>query len=180
MAEEFGLDSQQGKKVISSSSRLRRARGDISGVTLLFLYPRLQMRWVENATPRPLYPRERPGTHCIGGWVGPRVDLDGCGKSSTGIRSPDRPARSQSLYRLSYRGQPLLMYVYVTSALTCKKPIAPGVLTPLPLLRQEQLSGHSVFARSYVADKSRLGYREGQKKFVFSETPRRATEVHSA
>jgi len=22
------------------------------------------------ATPRLLYPRERPGTHCIGGWVG--------------------------------------------------------------------------------------------------------------
>jgi hypothetical protein len=26
-------------------------------------------------------PLERPGTHCIGGWVGPRADLDGCGKS---------------------------------------------------------------------------------------------------
>ena len=33
------------------------------------------------ATPRPLYPRERPGTRCKGGWVGPRVGLDGCGKS---------------------------------------------------------------------------------------------------
>jgi hypothetical protein len=29
-----------------------------------------------------LYPRERPGTHCIGGWVGPRAGLDWCGKSS--------------------------------------------------------------------------------------------------
>jgi hypothetical protein len=28
------------------------------------------MGWVVNATPRPLYPRERPGTHYIGGWVG--------------------------------------------------------------------------------------------------------------
>ena len=37
--------------------------------------------WVVNATPRPLYPRERPGTHCIGGWVGPRAGLNGCGKS---------------------------------------------------------------------------------------------------
>jgi hypothetical protein len=37
--------------------------------------------WVVNATPRPLYPRERPGTHFIGGWVGPRAGLDGCGKS---------------------------------------------------------------------------------------------------
>src|SRR5215510_3713860 len=31
--------------------------------------------------PRPLYPRERPGTHCTGGWVGPRAGLDVCEKS---------------------------------------------------------------------------------------------------
>ena len=37
--------------------------------------------WVVNATPRPLYPREIPCTHCIGGWVAPRAGLDGCGKS---------------------------------------------------------------------------------------------------
>ena len=56
-----------------------------------------------NATSRPLYPRERPGTHCIGSWVGPRGGLDGYGKSlPTGIRSPDRPARKESVYRLSY------------------------------------------------------------------------------
>jgi len=42
------------------------------------------MGWMINARPRPLYPRERPGTHCIGGWVGPRAGLDDCGKS----RSP--------------------------------------------------------------------------------------------
>ena len=28
-----------------------------------------------------LLPGKRPGTHCIGGWVGPRAGLDGCGKS---------------------------------------------------------------------------------------------------
>jgi hypothetical protein len=39
------------------------------------------MGWVVNATSRPLYPRERPGTHCIGGWVGTRAGLDRCGKS---------------------------------------------------------------------------------------------------
>jgi len=26
----------------------------------------------------PLYPRERPGTYYIGGWVGPRAGLDEC------------------------------------------------------------------------------------------------------
>jgi hypothetical protein len=36
---------------------------------------------VVNTTPRPLYPRERPSTHCTGGSVGPRAVLDGCGKS---------------------------------------------------------------------------------------------------
>jgi hypothetical protein len=38
--------------------------------------------------------------------MGPRAGLDGQGKFSllTRIRSPDRPARSESLYRLSYAG----------------------------------------------------------------------------
>ena len=54
--------------------------------------------------PAALYPRERPGTHCTGVWVGPRAGLDRCGKSRPppGIDPPDRPARSQSIYRLSY------------------------------------------------------------------------------
>jgi len=39
------------------------------------------MVWVVNATTRALYPRERPGTHCIGGWVGPRAGPDECGNS---------------------------------------------------------------------------------------------------
>jgi hypothetical protein len=26
-------------------------------------------------------PRGRPSAHCIGGWVGPRAGLKGCGKS---------------------------------------------------------------------------------------------------
>ena len=34
-----------------------------------------------NATPRALYPQECPGTHYIGGGVGFRAGLDGCGKS---------------------------------------------------------------------------------------------------
>ena len=42
---------------------------------------------VVNATHRPLYPQESPGSHCVGGWLGPpRVVLDWCGKS----RSPNR------------------------------------------------------------------------------------------
>jgi hypothetical protein len=32
-------------------------------------------------TPATLPLGKRPGAHCIGGWVGPRAGLDGCGKS---------------------------------------------------------------------------------------------------
>jgi hypothetical protein len=49
--------------------------------------------------PGRLHPRERAGIHCTGGWVVPGAGLDRCGKSRpTGIRSPDLPARSESLY----------------------------------------------------------------------------------
>jgi hypothetical protein len=34
------------------------------------------MEWVVNVTPQPLY----PGTLCVGGWLDPRADLNGCGK----------------------------------------------------------------------------------------------------
>jgi hypothetical protein len=52
--------------------------------------------------PAALSSRKRPGTHFTGGWVGRRAGLEGCGKSCpTGIRSPDSPAHSESLSRLS-------------------------------------------------------------------------------
>jgi hypothetical protein len=50
-------------------------------------------------------PREWPGTYCIGGWVAPgSVWTVAENPSSTGIRSPDCPSRSQSSYQLSYSG----------------------------------------------------------------------------
>jgi hypothetical protein len=56
------------------------------------------MQWMVNATPRPFYPRERHGTNCIGGWVGPRAGLDGCGKSRLhrdSIPGPSKPVASR-------------------------------------------------------------------------------------
>jgi hypothetical protein len=48
-------------------------------------------------------PGERPGTHCIREWVGPRAGPGARGNSySARTRSPDSEARSQSLYHLSY------------------------------------------------------------------------------
>jgi hypothetical protein len=51
--------------------------------------------------PAALPPEKRPGVRFLGSWVEPTVCQDGCGKSRpTGTRSPDRPACSESLYRL--------------------------------------------------------------------------------
>jgi hypothetical protein len=56
------------------------------------------------ARPGRFYSRKRPGTHCTGGWVGLMACLDVCKKNlaPTGIRTADRPAWSQSLYRLTF------------------------------------------------------------------------------
>ena len=58
-----------------------------------------------------------PIPHFIGGWMSPTAGMDGCGKSRppTGIRSPDRPARSESLYRLSYPGPSLFQISEIIS-----------------------------------------------------------------
>ena len=53
--------------------------------------------WVVSTTPRPLYPRERPGTHCTGGWVGPRAGLDGGGKSRPHRDSIPGPSSPQGV-----------------------------------------------------------------------------------
>jgi hypothetical protein len=68
-------------------------------VALLFLDLGTRRRWVVSTTPLPLYPQERPSTHCTGGWVGPRASWT-CVKNltHTGIRSLDQPAHSQFLY----------------------------------------------------------------------------------
>jgi hypothetical protein len=63
-------------------------------------------------TPRPLYPQAEssPGTHWIGGWVGPRaglVDLEYrklLPLPGLELRPLGRPAHSQSLHRLRYPG----------------------------------------------------------------------------
>jgi hypothetical protein len=55
-------------------------RGD-RGIALHYLDLGARRGWVVSITPRPLYPRERPRTHCTGGWVSPRTGLYVCEKS---------------------------------------------------------------------------------------------------
>jgi len=52
------------------------------GTALPFLDHGTRRGWGVSVTPRPLFaPRERPSTHCTGGWMVPRAGLDRCGKS---------------------------------------------------------------------------------------------------
>ena len=53
--------------------------------------------------PAVLYTRQRPGTHCTGGWVVSRAGLDGRKISPHRDSIPGPSTGSQSLYRLSYR-----------------------------------------------------------------------------
>jgi hypothetical protein len=61
---------------------------------------------VASPTPRPLYPRERDPVPIVqeAGWAPGSVWTAAENLAPTGIRSPDRPARSESLYRLRYPG----------------------------------------------------------------------------
>ena len=81
------------KANVSVEQAMKTQRVDVH----LYSFFNLSARWgwVVNGTPRPLYSRER--------------DRGRCGRvrkisSPTGIRSPKRPFRSESLYRLSYPG----------------------------------------------------------------------------
>ena len=97
---------QQGKGKVHHRTGQEGPAGELRYSSTLSLSSALDGVGGQRHAPAALPPEKRPGTHFIGGWVGPRAGLDGCGKSHppTGIRSPDRPARNESLYRLSYPG----------------------------------------------------------------------------
>jgi hypothetical protein len=54
-----------------------RPRGEVDVQLYSFFNIGAGSGWVVNATPQPLYPQERPDAHCVGGWVGRTVVLDG-------------------------------------------------------------------------------------------------------
>jgi hypothetical protein len=104
--------------IIRGENRPRRTHRVSGGIAQLFLNPDTRRgMWSASRHGRP-YPRE--STHCTGGWVGPGAGLDRCGKSRpTGIRFPDLPARSESLYRLSYPGSSVVIITPFKSPATC-------------------------------------------------------------
>jgi hypothetical protein len=68
-------------RVKAPYNRPPRAPRGSRGIAILILNLGARRGWTVSTTPRPLYPRERPGTHCTGGWVGPRAGLEAYEKS---------------------------------------------------------------------------------------------------
>jgi hypothetical protein len=72
----------------------------------LSLTSALDGRWVLKATPRTLFSRERDPVNIVqeAGWAPRPVWTGAENLAPTGIRSPERPARNDFLYRLIYPG----------------------------------------------------------------------------
>ena len=96
----------------------RTAHKGSRGIALPFLDYGTRRGWGVSVMLRPVFtPGKDPGTHCTGGCVGPRPVLTGVENlAPIEFWSPDRPARGQSLYWLSYptKIMVLLCHVYHT------------------------------------------------------------------
>jgi hypothetical protein len=102
------------------------ANGVRGGIVPTHSQPRHRWGWVVSVTPKPRFtPGERTsGTHCTGGWVGPRAGLDAEARGKIPCRgsNPDRPARSQTLFCLSYHDSSFKLqlqsiYIYIPTEL---------------------------------------------------------------
>ena len=84
----------KGKGKVNPGTGYQGPKGRVEVLLYSFLNLGAIWGWVVKATPRPLYSRERSGTHFVGGWVGPRDGLDGCGKSGPHWDSIPGPSSS--------------------------------------------------------------------------------------
>jgi len=84
----------------------RTAHWESRGIALLFHDHSTRSGWGVRVTPRPLFTPGKDPVPIVqeAGWATGPVWTGAENLATTGIRSPDRLARSQSLYRLSYPG----------------------------------------------------------------------------
>ena len=98
------------------------------GIALLF-HDRGTRRGVsgQQHAPAALYPRERPGIHFTGGWVGPRAGVWTGGKSRPHRDSiPHRPARSSVAIPNELPGQLSHIWYYYYYYLSGKGHLSPA------------------------------------------------------
>ena len=83
----------------------RTAHRGSRGIALLFHDHSTRRGWGVSVTPRPLFTPGKDPVPIVqeAGWAPGQVWTGAENLAHSGIRYPDRPVRSQSLYRLSYR-----------------------------------------------------------------------------
>jgi hypothetical protein len=75
------LISRKGKSKVRPRIGHKDPQGEYSVSCTLCLASALEGMGGKRHSPSALPPGKKLGTHCIGGWVGPRAGLGGCGKS---------------------------------------------------------------------------------------------------
>jgi len=93
-------------KVHPTTSHETPTGGGVEVQLYSFLNLGARWKWVVNGTPRPFYPQRRNLVPTVqeAGWASGPVWTGAENLAPTGIRSPDRPNPSQSLYQLRYPG----------------------------------------------------------------------------
>ena len=108
----------------------RTAHRGSRGIALLFLDHGTRGGWGVSVTPQPLFTPGKDPLPIVreAGWAPGLVWTCAENFAPTGIRSPDRPARSQSLYRLSYQAHLQLRYSNQKNFLTVTLRVAGRLL----------------------------------------------------
>ena len=126
------------------------------GIALLFHDCGTRRGWVVSST---LWPLFTPGKYPVpivqeAGWAPGPVWTDG--KSlHTGIRSPEGPAHSQSLYRLSYLAHKTGKYIWkCMNILHCNR-----CATPTSFVQLLWLSSGMCFYEGYITNETKLMYK---------------------
>ena len=106
--EQIFWDVGKGKVTLVQALRLctgRTAHRGSRGIALPFHDHGTRRGWGVSVTPRPLFTPGKDPVPIVqeARWAPGPVRTGEENLAPTGIRSPDRPARSQSLHRLSYR-----------------------------------------------------------------------------
>jgi hypothetical protein len=99
---QFGPRLPKGSPALVYSKVLPRTvhegpEGEYRYSSTLSLSTAIDRGWVVNATPWPLTPGKRPGSHCREGWVGPTAGLDECRRSRShrySIPGPSSPEQN--------------------------------------------------------------------------------------
>ena len=100
----------QALRLCTGHTAHRRSRG----IALPFLNHKTRRGWGVRVTPRPLFTPGKDPVPIVqeAGWVPGPVWTGAENLGTTGIRSPDRPDRSQLLYRLRYPPHRMFLIVW--------------------------------------------------------------------